>query len=118
MTQQSLNFEKPIEKSSIDFLIKSIEKGIPLLTVNVRLSRYLGAIYDTKMKEHGHKMWETPSILPLSSWIKEFWDESWPNEALISAERSAVLWEEIIAADESLCEKKILFKARCVKNGI
>ena len=117
MTQETLAFEKPVKQPSMKSLISAINQGIPVLTVNVRLSRRIGNIYDMAMQDEGHTMWQTPQILPLSSWITKLWEESWPEKALISTVRTTALWEEIILKDKTLSEKKVLIARGVVKSA-
>lgn len=98
-------------------LISAINQGIPVLTVNVRLSRRIGNIYDMAMQDEGHTMWQTPQILPLSSWITKLWEEGWPQIALISNVRATALWEQIILNDKTLSEKKVLIARGVVKSA-
>ncbi|MBE9504828.1 MAG: PD-(D/E)XK nuclease family protein [Proteobacteria bacterium] len=101
----------------MESLINSINEGVPVLTVNVRLSRKIGNIYDMAMQDEGHTMWQTPHILPLSSWVTKLWEESWPEKALISNVRATALWEQIILNDKTLSEKTVLIPRGVVKSA-
>ncbi|MEE8423712.1 MAG: PD-(D/E)XK nuclease family protein [Thermodesulfobacteriota bacterium] len=89
-------------------LIKHVGTGIPVLTVNTRLSRYICRQYDEEMKAAGNKAWQTPLIMPLPSWIEALWNECWPEESLISRVRSNSLWEKIVLKDDILTGKEVL----------
>ena len=75
---------------------------IPLtLTVNARLARWLLLEHDEQKKKAGKKAWQTPPILPLSSWLKNVWLKSWPEKYLLSELQCEKIWEEIINQDSA-----------------
>lgn len=71
------------------------------LTVNARLARWLLLEQDELRKENGENAWATPQILPLTSWLRNVWLESWPTQYLLSPLQSEKIWEEIITRDSS-----------------
>ena len=98
-------------------LIKQVAAGTPVLTVNTRLSRYICRQYDEEMKTVGNKSWQTPLIIPLSSWIETLWNDCWPEESLISRVRSNVLWEKIVSKDDVLTDKEVLMTHGVVRTA-
>ena len=50
---------------------EQISNGAVLLTVNQRLSRHHVHQYQQWQMRRGHSWWETPSILPLGSWMSK-----------------------------------------------
>jgi len=75
---------------------------IPLtLTVNARLARWLLLEHDEQKKKAGENAWQTPPILPLSSWLRDVWLASWPEKYLLSELQCEKIWEEIINQDSA-----------------
>lgn len=118
MTQQTMKFAKAPDPSSPEFLMNSIHEGIPVLTVNVRLSRWIGREYDEAMRQKGDTVWQTPEIMTFSAWVRKLWEESWPEEALISDIRCAALWEQIISDDVTLGKRAVLMPRGVVKTAL
>ena len=75
---------------------------IPLtLTVNARLARWLLLEHDKQKRKAGKNAWQTPPILPLSSWLRNVWLASWPEKYLLSELQCEKIWEEIINQDSA-----------------
>ena len=75
---------------------------IPLtLTVNARLARWLLLEHDEQKRKAGENAWQTPPILPLSSWLRDVWLASWPEKYLLSELQCEKIWEEIINQDSA-----------------
>jgi probable DNA repair protein len=75
---------------------------IPLtLTVNARLARWLLLEHDKQKRKAGKNAWQTPPILPLSSWLRDVWLASWPEKYLLSELQCEKIWEEIINQDSA-----------------
>ena len=72
-----------------------------ILTVNVRLARWLLLTQDEQRRKNGEHAWETPPIIPLSSWLRNIWLESWPSQYLLSEIQSEKIWEKIIKQSSS-----------------
>ena len=72
-----------------------------ILTVNARLARWLLLEHDEQKKKAGEKAWQTPPILPLSSWLRDVWLASWPSKYLLSELQCEKIWEGIINQDAS-----------------
>lgn len=88
-------------------IIAIIKTGIPVFTVNTRLSRYLRACFDSEMQVNGDAAWPTPVIMPLFSWIESLWNDSWPDRPLLSGTRAQALWERVVSSD-TLLSKEII----------
>ena len=85
------------------------EKKFPLvLTAHPRLARWLMLEYNEQQKNK--KAWETPEILPLSAWLKNFWLETWPEKHILSNIQSESLWEKIVDADHQVKSLSVLHK--------
>lgn len=88
-------------------IVECIKAGDHLLTVNVRLSRYLRMQYDSCMMA-GSSAWPTPVIMPLSAWIASIWNDSWPDKPLLSSVRASALWEKVVSNDKFLSKEILL----------
>ncbi|MBI4745371.1 MAG: PD-(D/E)XK nuclease family protein [Deltaproteobacteria bacterium] len=89
-------------------IIAIIKAGIPVLTVNTRLSRYLRASFDSEMQVNGVAAWPTPVVMPLFSWIESLWNESRPDRPLLSGTRAQALWERVVSSDRFLSKEIIM----------
>jgi probable DNA repair protein len=89
-------------------IIAIIKAGVPVFTVNTRLSRYLRARFDSEMQVNGAAAWPTPVVMPLFSWIESLWNESWPDRPVLSGTRAQVLWERIVSSDRFLSKEIIM----------
>ena len=89
-------------------ILHLIKAGIPVLTVNTRLSRYLRARFDSEMQLNGDAAWPTPVVMPLFSWLESLWNESWPDRPLLSGTRSQALWERVVSSDRFLSKEIIM----------
>ncbi len=100
----------PANKEMIDRLktiLDALSSGVPVLTVNSRLSRYLLTRFEGAEVTAGRTLWKTPMVMPLSSWITSLWQETHPAKALLSEARSFALWKKIIRLDAALQTKMI-----------
>ncbi len=68
----------------------------PILTVSVRLARWLTLKYNEDRLKEGLDVWDAPEILPLNAWLKRLWAESLPNRRLLSDLQAKKIWETII----------------------
>jgi len=78
---------------------KSPGEAFPTLTVNSRLARWLLLEHNEKQNTSGLKVWPTPEILPLTSWLKQVWTQSWPEKYILTELQSQRLWGEIVQQD-------------------
>ncbi|QPJ65686.1 MAG: hypothetical protein G3M78_09890 [Candidatus Nitrohelix vancouverensis] len=69
---------------------------LPIVTVSSRLARWLTLQYNQRKQEQGESVWEAPSILSLNAWLKTLWEESWPEQFILSDLQSKQLWESVI----------------------
>lgn len=77
-------------------------KRTTVLTPHPRLSRWLLLQFANRQRDSGEKLWHTPEILPLNSWLQKLWVQSWPQHFILSNLQSKKLWEKIIRADKKL----------------
>ncbi|MBE9535724.1 MAG: hypothetical protein IMF07_00950, partial [Proteobacteria bacterium] len=96
-------------------IFHSIKAGAPILTVNLRLSRHLSGRYAEMMLATGVSVWPTPTILPLSAWLKTIREAGWPESAVISEVRAAALWDAIVSGDSDISERDLLIPQGVVK---
>lgn len=85
---------------------KRVSEGAVLLTVNQRLSRHLMQQYQQRQLEAGQTWWETPSILPFRSWMRELHGRAvsmgLSEVTLIPALLAQQAWRRIIDGDTSV----------------
>lgn len=72
-----------------------------ILTPNRRLSATLHKIYQHYQLEQQHPCWQTPDILPISSWIQRLWNDYTSTEFntsphLLNTAQEHFLWEKIL----------------------
>jgi len=97
-------------------IMRLMKRGVPVLTVNTRLSRHLRAQYDAEMQREGHAAWPTPVIMPLFSWIESLWDGTRPDRPVLSKTRALTLWEKVASGDR-LISNDILMGYGVAKAG-
>lgn len=68
-----------------------------ILTVSVRLARWLSLKYNEDRLKEGLKVWDSPEIHPLNTWLKQKWFESLPDKRLLSDLQACKIWERIIS---------------------
>ncbi len=80
--------------------LELVERGAVLLSSTRRLSRHLVKAYGLFQQKKRNMVWETPAIMPLSSWLEKSFsrvkDEMKPF--LLTSEQEENLWEDIIAS--------------------
>jgi ATP-dependent helicase/nuclease subunit B len=83
-------------------LFDLLASGAPLLTSSRRLAYTLRADYAVAAQARGHSVWQTPHILPWSTYVLDacFAQRASDSKALqfLSDAQSLVLWEAIIGA--------------------
>uniref|UniRef100_UPI0025B817C4 hypothetical protein n=1 Tax=Desulfonatronospira sp. TaxID=1962951 RepID=UPI0025B817C4 len=83
-------------------VFQALEEGALLLTVNRRLSRSLLQRFTSHQASTGRTAWETPDILPFSSWIIRCMEEityhhpDVSHPLPITRDQELSLWEDII----------------------
>jgi len=80
-------------------IMEDLSGGVPVLTVNRRLGRYLLRRHELAMMESGMTLWKSPLVLPLLSWIEGLWKEALPHIPILSDTRSLALWKKIVFND-------------------
>lgn len=76
------------------FLAKLTSKDC-VITANRRLSSHLLHQFE-QMRIEGNRAWETPSILPLSSWLLTLWIRLGRSEHLLDTFSSRWVWQSIL----------------------
>ena len=76
-----------------------------LLTVNNRLAGELRDRYDARQAAAGRTVWPSPSILPWNAWLRRQYEDLLDSNAceleLLAPFQEQLLWQDIIAADET-----------------
>lgn len=91
----------------IESILPYIEKQATILTPNRRLAATLHQLFDHHQQQLGWKTWQTPDILPLTSWVQRLWHDDTANHfdnhpLLLTSSQEQFLWEKILTeADES-----------------
>ncbi len=72
-----------------------------ILTPNRRLAATLHQHFHTNQLKQGLSCWQTPDILPLTSWLQRLWinylcSSAHPAPLLLNSSQSAFLWEKLI----------------------
>jgi len=87
------------------YLFQQLNQGVTLLTPNRRLSATLHQFYQ-QYQATQHHCWQTPDILPITTWIQRLWSDATSNEfkdapLLLNNAQEQFLWETIIATNEN-----------------
>ncbi len=78
-----------------------------IITVNRRLAREMSEQYSDQKIAAGQQVWETPEILPWSSWLNSLWRQTLntPSEnppfLLLNKLQARAIWEAILRASEA-----------------
>ncbi|MFH1148618.1 MAG: PD-(D/E)XK nuclease family protein [Pseudomonadota bacterium] len=75
-------------------LINLADDNALVLTANSRLARRLLHEFRTEAVGQGLKGWLPPKILSLNAWLREQWNDLWPEESLPSITARLYLWEK------------------------
>ncbi len=83
-------------------LFQAIAGGALVLTPNRRLATTLHKLYQTYQQNQQHACWQTPDILPLSSWLQRLWHDVTSqslshNLFLLNSAQEHFLWESIVS---------------------
>jgi probable DNA repair protein len=84
--------------------LDTLDGHTTLITVNRRLSRVLRDAHDRARMAGGERVWESPDILPYTSWLQRTWHDfvagtDAPLPALLSADQELGLWEQCVAGE-------------------
>jgi probable DNA repair protein len=101
--------------------LESLDGHTTLITVNRRLSRVLRDAYDRSRVAAGARVWESPDILPYTSWLQRTWNDfvagtDTPLPALLSADQDLSLWEQSVARQAG-AELPLLQSAEAARNA-
>jgi len=88
-----------MDEQALKEVIGLAERGVPVLTANVRLFRHLRREFDSAMVERGLGAWPTPLILPLPSWAVRLWEKAETGLPLLDSARSRALWDRVVNGD-------------------
>ncbi len=88
-------------------ILSALSSGVPVLTVNRRLSRYFLGRYERAELDAGRTLWKTPSVMPFSAWVSSLWSGVGPGRAHLCEGRSRALWKRIIRSDRALAKSLI-----------
>ncbi len=81
-----------------------IEPDTLILTVNNRLARELRQQHDRRQAAAGLRVWPTPSILPLDSWLRGQYaalvDLGQADRVLLTPQQERLLWEQAVRQDD------------------
>lgn len=68
-----------------------------ILTANSRLSLYLQSLFNQYQQELNHRVWITPTIIPLQNWLqKQFYQYNTSEKLLLTDFQELCVWEDII----------------------
>ncbi len=94
----------------MDALLKALELGATVVTVNSRLARLVRMQYASRMNAQGQRAWATPDVLSMKQWIARAWDvyldhlpADLPEELTLpldQAQENAV-WEAVVTSTEA-----------------
>ncbi|TAN60825.1 hypothetical protein EPN18_07875 [bacterium] len=96
--------------NKLEEIMRRIEGGATVVTVNARLSRSLCFAFDDMMKTAGRGAWPSPDILPLDAWKERIWNESSPDTPLLSSVRAKALWERTVERDPLIKSGELLLE--------
>lgn len=68
-----------------------------LVTANRRLARDLRNSYNDEQAKIGLSAWPAPQILTWGAWLSRTWEESYPEEILLSASQEQAIWQGILS---------------------
>lgn len=82
-------------------LFSQLEANVTLITPNRRMAATLHQLYDQYQIEQGSLTWETPTILPIHTWLQKLWQQTitctfTKAPLLLTRVQEQYLWEEII----------------------
>lgn len=94
-----------LDRISIKTLLEKINPNLVVITPNQRLSATLNKLYHAFQVNKGMSAWQTPSIMPVQSWIKNLWDthafQTNDTQAIVLNNRQITyLFESIIAKNQ------------------
>jgi len=91
--------EKKTDKT--EEILRLMQRGVPVYTVNRRLARHLASEYDSYMLSQGRGAWTTPAVMPAAAWFEGLWREAMPQSPVLNRGAARVLWERVVNHDLS-----------------
>jgi probable DNA repair protein len=85
--------------TSLATLLAAAASGVPVVTVNKRLARYLGERFDRDRMQSGSAVWARPTILPYGVWLTLRLEDLGLAGSMLTSEQELHLWEEVIEED-------------------
>lgn len=88
-------------QTNYDQLFEQIKPGVVIITPNRRLSATLHQLYQSYQLGLDEQCWETPEILPYSTWVQSKWRAATINSntdqrCLLNSLQEHCLWEDTI----------------------
>jgi len=81
-------------------LFEAMDSGALVVTVNRRLSRYLQQRFDQHKIASGAEVWESPQLLPLTTWMHALWHEycfvAPDAPRLIDQHQTTLIWQQVV----------------------
>jgi probable DNA repair protein len=96
-----------------DELLDALEAGALVATGNARLSRGLAAEFDRRMLARGRAAWNTPAVLPLSTWLPEVFSDCGLRAGarlprILTAEQEEQIWSAVIRQEGGALQPALL----------
>lgn len=90
----------------LDDEFKQLTPNSVILTPNRRLAAVLHEQYIAYQQQQGLQCWQKPTILSINAWLESLWQQfiiTTTDEAptLLNAAQAHMLWESIIASDQT-----------------
>lgn len=95
-----------MNNEKLNEIIRLMDDGAVVLTVNKRLERTLASGYARK-KAETTQAWRTPEILPLAVWLSLVWGST-PEGRLapqLAPERARTLWGKVVSDDPGIDDR-------------
>ncbi|MDF2867211.1 MAG: hypothetical protein K0S11_681, partial [Gammaproteobacteria bacterium] len=98
-------------QSAISALLAKFDSNQLIVTANRRLARYFSEQYAIYKAQQGHRVWQTPDIIPYQAWLTRSHQIAVDNgliapELLLNEYQELNIWEQIII--ESTPDKPLL----------
>lgn len=87
-----------------EVLLDRAAEGVPVVTAGARLAGFLFHEFGRRMAARGLSAWESPRILPWSTWLGEWWTEAGlrgmvPDLPVPGSEQEHVAWSHFLSRD-------------------
>jgi ATP-dependent helicase/nuclease subunit B len=107
--------------NTYSFLVQQLQQDPTtlVLTANRRLASQLMHTFQLAEEQAGRTVWKTPTILPLTSWLdncyQELLERNCLQKLLLQPYQALAIWEDII--NQSTQENELLQPQACAKNA-